>query len=138
MKLKLIGGIGIICYVLFVFLTVAHFRFELTFLFLEKFSTIQYQDNLTTDRWIMMQVWVLIYAIIACWMTWSVGIRYKLLWLVGCILDVLIYFISLFLIILYNNYHYKAGITPLLSTTENIFLIYSLQYLKKVMFRPFK
>lgn len=135
MKLRIVSMLRILVYVLLVCIVISFLRFRLTFIILSEFSRIRYQDNLTTMGWMSMQMWPLIYSICACWVTHSIGTNSKILWTLGGVLDVLIYFLSIMIIVFFNNYHYQPEAVALLSATENIFLLFLFQFLKKKVLR---
>lgn len=129
-----------VLYVLFVSVVVALFQGPGIFYIINRYSDISYQDNFSMLGWPELKTWVLIYGIIAFFVTHSLlrktSNTSSTIWLLyfGCsIYDILSYFGGVLFMVVYNCFRFDEGALVLITSTDNVFILMLLQVLKRIL-----
>ncbi|MCF6407313.1 hypothetical protein L3C95_30745 [Chitinophaga filiformis] len=126
-------------YILFVGVIVALYQGKSIFYITQNFSTISYQDNLSNVNWFAVKSWVLIYGIVAFFVTNSIlGKTDKIKWFplfICSVYDIAVYFGSIFLMVIYNNIRFEPDTVVPITSTDSVFVLALFQIAKRVILR---
>ena len=137
---KRITYIGAVLYVLFVTVVVALYQGPGIFYIVNRYADISYQDNFSMLGWPELKTRVLIYGIIAFFVTHSLlrktsNTSSPIWWLYfSCsIYDIVSYFGGVLFMVVYNNFRFDEGALVLITSTDNVFILMLLQVLKRIL-----
>ncbi len=128
-----------VLYVLIASFIIVVYQGDGIFYLIREYSTISYQDDLSNANWFEVKSWVLIYGIVSFFVTRSIlGRVSKPMWSVlsiSCIYDIVVYFLCIFLMVLYNNFRFKSSGIALITSVDNIFMLALFQIAKRFFLR---
>jgi hypothetical protein len=105
----------------------------------KEYAVVSYQDDFNMINLFEVKSWVLIYSIVAFFVTNSIlhksGEASWQLWFICPIYDVLAYFVSFFFMVVYNNFRIDPNAFALVTSTDSIFVLALLQIAKRVLLR---